>query len=444
MTASAKRSRRPKGDGALYKVQGTRWNEYSQSFEPTELYQAAQDITNPLDPFSRKRVTGTGHTPQEAKARLERSKARFYRKVGLSQAGVDISRGHKGSLALADYFDHWYSTLHPGRVSASKRLKYRGNFINHILPSLGKIRLEELTFEQLNTLIHTTLPAKKKIIDGQVSDQRLLGPNSVTNIYWSLNNFLTTAVNEGRMVRNPLKLVDTPRFVAPTENIPYYMHIVEGMFALMKQQGDHAYERFLPSLLGLRRGERLGLAWKNITLTGPNPHMVLNQTIVREPGLGIIIKPSTKSGKDREIPLSGPFLDALKTLKAQRKQQLKTPLFAPRDEVKDLVYLTPTGKPIDLNTDNDLWRATLTAYNAPTVIRGHALRHCAATYLSDLNVGADVAQAVLGHQSVSMNHFYARQTQKKSRKDIENYGQRLEEAMARTINNPPSEATRAP
>jgi phage-related protein len=28
-----------------------------------------------------------------------------------------------------------------------------------------------------------------------------------------------------------------------------------------------------------------------------------------------------------------------------------------------------------------------------------------------------------------MAHFYARQTQKKSRKDIENYGKRLEEAM---------------
>jgi integrase len=442
MSASEKQPRRPKGSGALYKIQRTAWNEYTQSTEVINLYQAAEDITNPLDPFTRKRITGTGHTTQQAKARLEKSKARFYRKIGMAQVGVDISR-RSGSLTLSQYFDQWYSNLHPNRVSNSKKLKYRGNFTNHILPALGNTYLEDITFEQLNTLIHVTLPAKKKIVNGSVTDDRLLGQNSITNIYWSLNNCLTTAFNEGRIPRNPLKLVDTPRFAAPTENIPYFMHIVEGMFARMKDEGDPAYERFFLSLLGLRRGERLGLSWKSITLTGPNPHMVLNQTVLREPGLGIIIKPSTKSGKDREVPLSGPFLDVLKTLKAQRRQQLKHPQFKPSDQVKDLVFLTDSGRPIDPNSDNEFWRATLKKYKAPASIRGHALRHVSATYLSDLNVGVDVAQAILGHQSVSMSFFYARHTQKKSRKDIENYGKSLEEAMARKTKKRPPEATGA-
>ena len=439
MNASAKKSRRPKGDGSLYTISRTAWNDHSRSFEPTTLYQAAEDITNPLDPFSRKRITGTGHTPQQAKARLEKSKARFYRKVGMAQAGIDISR-RSGSLTLSEYFDKWYQNLHPDRVSSSKKLKYKGNFTNHILPALGKTHLQEITFEQVNTLIHTTLPNKCKIVGGKQSDQRLLGANSITNIYWTLNNCLTTAVNEGLLTRNPLKLVDTPKPTSPNENIPYFMHIAEGLFARMKEQNDLAYERFFLSLLGLRRGERLGLSWTSITLTGPNPHMVLNQTLMREPGIGVVIKPSTKSGKDREIPLSGPFLEVIKKLKAQRKELLKDPRFAPSEAMKDLVFLTPTGKPIDPNTDNDLWRATLSKYKAPASIRGHALRHCAATYLSDLNVGIDVAQAVLGHQSVSMSYFYARQTQKKSRKDIENYGKQLEEAMNKATKKPSQEA----
>lgn len=430
MPTTKKPLRRAKGTGALYPITRKAWNEHSGTFEQITLYQAAEDITNPLDAFSRKRVTGTGHTPQQAKARLERSKARFYRKVGMAQAGADISR-RSNSLTLNEYFDKWYQNLHPDRVSASKKLKYRGNFSNHILPSLGKTRLENLSFEQLTTLIHTTLPSKRKVVDGNPTDQRLLGPNSITNIYWSLNNCLTTAVNEGLLARNPLKLVDTPKPTSPNENIPYFMHIVEGLFARLKEEEDPAYERFFLSLLGLRRGERLGLSWKNITLSGPNPHMVLNQTLMREPGMGVIIKPSTKNGKDRQVPLSGPFLDVLQRLKSQRRQQLKDPRFSPSKTMKDLVFLTPTGKPIDPNTDNDLWRATLAKHKTPAPIRGHALRHVAATYLSDLNVGIDVAQAVLGHESVSMTYFYARQTHKKSRKDIENYGKRLEEAMSK-------------
>lgn len=430
MPIPPKPTRRPKGTGSLYTITRKLWNEHSGSYEPTTLYQAAEDITNPLDPFTRKRITGTGHTPQQAKARLEKSKARFHRKIGMVQAGADITR-RTNSLTLSEYFDQWYSGLNPQRISASKKLKYKGIFYNHVLPELGNKHLEDITFENLNTLIHTTLPAKKKIVNGVATDQRLLGQNSITNIYWALHNVLNTAFNEGRINRNPLKLVDTPRFIAPNENIPHYMHIVENMFGLMKDNNDPTYERFFLSLLGLRRGERLGLSWKSITLTGPNPHMVLNQTVIREPGQGIIIKPSTKSGKDREVPLSGPFLDVIKKLKAQRKEQLKDSHFKPNEEAKDLVFLTSKGKPIDPNTDNDLWRATLTKYNAPAPIRGHALRHCAATYLSDLNVDVEVAQAILGFQSVSMAHFYARQTQKKSRQDIENYGKRLEEAMRR-------------
>ena len=428
MPTPPKPTRRPKGTGSLYTITRQAWNEHSGSFEPTTLYQAAEDITNPLDPFTRKRITGTGHTPHQAKARLEKSKARFHRKIGMSQAGADISR-RSHALTLSEYFDQWYANLSPERVGNSKKLKYKGIFTNHVLPALGKKHLDEITFEHLNTLIHTTLPAKKKTVNGQSTDQRLLGQNSITNIYWALHNVLNSAFHEGRINRNPLKLVDTPRFTAPTENIPYYMHIVENMFGLMKDNNDPAYERFFLSLLGLRRGERLGLSWNSITLTSSNPHMVLNQTVIREPGNGIIIKPSTKSGKDREVPLSGPFLDVIKKLKAHRKEQLKDPRFQPSGAAKDLVFLSPTGKPIDPNTDNDLWRATLAKYNAPTPIRGHALRHCAATYLSDLNVDVEVAQAILGFQSVSMAHFYARQTQKKSRKDIENYGKRLEEAM---------------
>ena len=65
------------------------------------------------------------------------------------------------------------------------------------------------------------------------------------------------------------------------------------------------------------------------------------------------------------------------------------------------------------------------------------MRHVAATYLADLNVGIEVAQEILGHQSESLAYYYARQTGKRSRKDMETYGRRLAEDMAKPRRNAP-------
>ena len=50
MPTPTKTTRRPKGTGSLYTVTRQLWNEHSGSFEPTTLYQAAEDIAHPLDP----------------------------------------------------------------------------------------------------------------------------------------------------------------------------------------------------------------------------------------------------------------------------------------------------------------------------------------------------------------------------------------------------------
>ena len=437
MTASANKTRRRKGQGALYKVRRSLWNEHSGQFEEVKLFQVAEDIKDPRNNFIRKRVTGTGQTPQQAKVRLERSKARFYMKIGMLHAVPANLRGLRSSPQLSDYFAEWYENLNPEKVSSSKRLKYKGIFHNHVLPALGKKHLAELRFDDLEKFIHTTLPAKRKTVKGEITDERLLSSNSILNIYWALNNCLTTAMHQGHLHRNPLKLVSPPRFQAPRENIPHYMHVTVGMFRAMKENNDPDYDRFFLSLLGLRRGERLGLAWKNIILTGSNPRMTISQTLTREPGLGLTIKPSTKNGKDRTVPLAGPFLELLQKLKKDRDAQKKDPNFQPSALFEDLVFLTPTGRPIDLNTDNDRWRACQKRYKAPASIRAHAMRHVAATYLADLNVGIEVAQEILGHQSESLAYYYARQTGKRSRKDMETYGRRLAEDMAKPRRNAP-------
>ena len=418
--------RRRKGSGGLYIIQRNAWNEVKQTYELVEFYQASKDIEDPENPDKRKRITGTGRSPQEANNRLNRSLERFYKKRGLAEAGVVIKTRSRSSQRLYEYFDEWYSELRPERVSETLKLKYKQHFQNHILPDLGRVYLEDLKYQDLQKLFYETLPAKKKIKGGIELDGPLLGTNAILNIYRTLNVALHVAVKKDKISKNPLALVDTPQYKPPKENIPQMVHIVDHMFNKMNEANDPLFDHFLLALLGLRRGERLGLTFSAINLVGLNPKLTIRSQLTRISGKGIVLKPATKSGKDRSVALIDPWLSSLKRMKEVRKSQQRLPGFKPDPKFKDLVFLRDDGSPYDLNYDNALWDQVNKVYNPKRPkIRGHAVRHCAATKMADAGITRDVAMAILGHESESMSFYYGRMTAKGQASQIQKFGEAI-------------------
>lgn len=398
------------GKGGLYIIRREAWNEFKQTYEMVDFYQASREIRDPDNGGKRKRVTGTGRSPQEAQARLNKSLERLYKKKGLLEAGVELKSRSKSTQRLSDYVDEWLSELRPEKVSTTLRLKYKQNFYNHILPTLGHIHLEDLSYQHLQKLFYETLPAKKKIVGGLESDQPLLGTNTLLNVYRTASVALKVAYKKGYINRNPLELVDTPRYQPPKENIPQVAHIVDHIFKTMAEANDPLHDHFILALLGFRKAERLGLTFSAMTLTGSNPKIVIQSQLQRVSGEGLILKPATKSGKDRAIVLQEPWLSAMKRMKEVRKEQLKLPEFKPEKRFEDLVYLTDQGKPFDLNKDNEIWKKVNDTYAHGKRVRPHSMRHSAATRLADLGVDREVVMAVLGHSSESLSHYYGRLT----------------------------------
>ena len=412
------RPRRRKGQGGLYIVRGQAWNEFKQTYEEVDFYQASKDMSDPENPEKRKRIRGTGRTPQEAQQRLDRAVQRFYKKKGLLEAGVELKSRSKSTQKLTDYVDEWLSELRPEKVSTTLRLKYKQNFFNHILPTLGHVYLEDLSYQQLQKLFYETLPAKKKLIGGVESDQPLLGTNAILNVYRTASVALKVAYKKGYINRNPLELVDTPRYQPPKENIPQVAHLVDHIFKKMAESNDPLHDHFILALLGFRKAERLGLTFSAITLTGSNPKIIIQSQLQRVSGEGLILKPATKSGKDRSIVLIDPWLSAMQRMKEVRKQQKKLPGFKPEPRFEDLVFLTDQGRPIDLNKDNELWKKVNDTYAQGNPIRPHSIRHVAATMLADAGVNRDIAMAILGHESESMSFYYGRMTAKGQREQM--------------------------
>ena len=414
------------GKGGLYIIRRQAWNEFKQAYEEVDFYQASKELKDPQNPDKRKRVTGTGRSPQEAQARLNKSLERFYKKRGLAEAGIVIKSRPRGSQSLTEHFEEWFSELRPDRVSQTLRLKYKQHFYNHILPVLGKKKLPDLGYQELQAFFYDVLPAKKKIKGGQELDEPLLGTNAILNVYRTLNVCLSIAVKKGKIPRNPLSLVDTPKYQPPKENVPQMVHIVEHIFQKMNESEDPLFDHFILALLGLRRGERLGLQFSSLTLTGPNPKITIRSQLTRVSGQGLFIKPATKSGKDRTVTLQEPWLSSLTRMKEKRKQQLKLDSFKPKPEFADLVFLRDDGKPYDLNEDNELWKQVNAKYNAKRPpVRGHGIRHVAATKMADAGVERDVAMAILGHESESISFYYGRMGAVGQKAQVERFGSEL-------------------
>jgi integrase len=422
--------RRRKGQGGLFIIRGQAWNEVRQAYEEVDFYRATRDIENPDDPTKRKQITGTGRSPKEAQDRLNRSLERFYKKKGLSEAGIVQKSRRGGSQTLSEYFEEWHSGLRPERVSPTLNLKYKQHFNNHILPHVGNVYLEDLNYKLLQKLFYETLPAKRKVKGGVELDEPLLSSNACLNIYRTLNTALKVAVKMQKIPVNPLGLVDTPRYIPPKENIPQIGHLVEYMFKKMAEADDPLHDHFLLALLGLRKAERLGLTFSAVVLTGSSPKITIKSQLQRVSGQGLILKPATKSGKDRTVALIDPWLSCLKRMQQVRKRQLKLPDFKPEPQFEDLVFLKDNGKPYDLNVDNDLWNSVVAKYGKRGVpIRGHSLRHVSGTRLADAGVSRDIAMAILGHESESMSFYYGRMTQKGQVEQLGKFGESMTEKI---------------
>ena len=119
---------------------------------------------------------------------------------------------------------------------------------------------------------------------------------------------------------------------------------------------------------GIRRGEILGLGWKNVDL-------------IR----GLIYVTNTKSGNDRVIPLNQAARTALESVKQQGQRVF------------------------DIDWIKVAWTAALSDAKIYD-FRFHDLRHTAATRLADAGTDAFTIAAILGHSTIQMSARYTHAT----------------------------------
>ena len=163
-----------------------------------------------------------------------------------------------GSVPLAgrrwtveSWLEHWLENIARPSLRYTSYDAYRIAIRRHLVPSLGRQRLDRLQPEHLERLY------RKMISDGA-------RPGTAHQVHRTMRTALGEAVKRGHVVQNVAALAKAPRVESESVE-PYSLEEVQRLLATAK--GTHNGARWALALaLGLRQGEVLGLRWADVDL----------------------------------------------------------------------------------------------------------------------------------------------------------------------------------
>jgi integrase len=324
------------------------------------------------------------YTANGVKRRYLSAKRREDVRDKLAKALSDRSGGlvfDADAMVVGEYLERWLKDSVRGTVRMSTYERHEGIVRTHLKPALGRITVKNLTPTHVRGLHREKLDAE-------------LAPATVRKIHSTLHKALSQAVSDGLIPRNAAA-IKAPR-PDPEELHPLS---ADEASALLKAARGERFEALymLAITTGLRRGELLGLRWRDVDLE--YGVLRVGRALVREGGRYRLGATKTKRGH-RSIRLTS---QAVSALGAHRKRQLEERMrLASLYEDHDLIYATQKGTP--LNPENLVKRSfkpLLKRAGLPE-IRFHDLRHTCATLLLGRGVHPKLVQELLGHATIAM------------------------------------------
>ena len=259
----------------------------------------------------------------------------------------------------------------------------------HIIPALGSWQIQRLTAAKLDAFYGELLTS------GRRSGKGGLSPRTVGHIHGVIRLALSQAVRWQLLTRNvaddanpPRKKQTTMRTWSPEEVRTFLNHVHD----------DRNYAAYVLALTtGLRRGEILGLAWRDVDLDAG--WLNVRQTVVSVNFKVQLSTPKTAAGR-RSVALDA---GTVQVLRDHRLRQLKERVDLGLDNVKpdDFVFSQPDGSPIHPGLFSDAFDRRVKAAKLLR-IRFHDLRHTSATLALAAGIHPKVVQERLGHASISI------------------------------------------
>ena len=265
----------------------------------------------------------------------------------------------------------------------------------HVVPRIGHLPLHAIDAGVLNRLYRELLlPGASR------STAKGLSPRTVAYIATILKRSFRDAVRWGRLASNPADRADAPK-AGLNERREIQTWSAETLAEFLtrceaESDGDAALWRFIAST-GTRRGEALGLRWRDVDLTACTA--TICQTVVVTNHRGVRELAQDRNGfayyRSRRVHCGRA---AIASDAVQREHRL---LVGPTWQDGDFVFADVEGGFIHPEAISKRFDRRVRHHQMP-IISLHALRHTWATLALRAGIHPKVVQERLGHSTVAI------------------------------------------
>ena len=327
----------------------------------------------------RKSVTVHG-TPREAE-QVRKQLEREMDDIGLT-----------ASTKLADWVESWLKDADKSRAPRTMA-EYRRLLTTRILPALGHIRLDQLRSRHIFEFM-----GKLAGVKHARHTEMTITKHSQRKYYCLLSVIFQDAVYSGLLASNPVQQVRPPRIENHRARF-YEPQDVEQLWQALQTE-PLMWRAIIATglLLGIRRGELMGLRWGDINWE--RNAICIERAAYRVSRQQQQVKAPKTATSKRSIPMPEPLVTVLKAWQVEQKG-------APGD------YICADARHRWLHIDAPTkWFEKFIARHKLPPLNLHGLRHTAATIMLEAGIPVKTVSEHLGHgQTSTTTNIYAHTTQ---------------------------------
>ena len=253
--------------------------------------------------------------------------------------------------------------------------------------AIGHLRIDKITPRQLQAFINSLAKNGTNEINGKP-----LAPKTIKHYLSLISDIFSYAVKMGIAPDNPCSKVTIPKGEVKENQI----YSQEEMAILLTRMDNELlkYKAFfyLMAYSGFRRGEMLGLEWKDIDFENNiiSVHRTSNQTKER----GIYTDTTKTKRSQRTLKISPYIMDILKDLKSEQDEEALK--WGNRWVETDRLFTKDNGEPQHPNTTYEWLKRFCKRENLP--FHGlHSFRHFAASAMISAGLDVTTVSGALGH-----------------------------------------------
>ncbi len=311
---------------------------------------------------------------------------------------------------VESFLKHWLAEIVQPNARPTTYSKYETMVRLYLIPKLGKKKLTKLGVDDVRKFLRQL---KTEQVGGATQQECLK----------TLRNALNRAMREEILLRNVGKLVDMPQ-ADSKEVIPWRAQEAIDFLRSTRSHRLHAAYVFA-IVLGLRRGELLGLRWIDLDLAEGVAH--LRKQVQRRKGVGLVHVDLKTEHSKGALPLPRLCLEALG--ERRQLQRLEKARAGEKWTEMDLVFTAENGGMIDPDGFSGSFERRVKRSGIRRIPLHHT-RHTTGSLLAFLGVHPNDAQKILRHSRITTTlEIYTHVTTDSQRAAAAKLSSRLRDGM---------------